>query len=80
MTRKEAIEQITLEKEYIEPIPGSDKTVKALDMAIEALKQIEAIEGIIDVSNLTLQEDVLKYKIIVDVVKGEDDEQWQKKM
>lgn len=44
---------------------------EAFDMAIEALKQIKAIEGIIDVSNLTIQEDVLKYKMIVDVVKGD---------
>ena len=49
----------------------SDRINIAMEMAIEALKQIEAIENIINVSNLTIQEDVLKYKMIVDVVKGE---------
>ena len=39
MTREEAIERITAEKSYIEAIPGSDNTVKALEMAIEALKE-----------------------------------------
>lgn len=40
-------------------------------MAIDTLKQIKAIEGVINVSNSTIQEDVLKYKMIVNVVKGE---------
>ena len=39
MTREEATNQIILEKDYIEDIPGSDNTVKALEMAIEALKE-----------------------------------------
>ena len=39
MTREEAIEHITAEKSYIEDIPGSDNTVKALNMAIEALEE-----------------------------------------
>ena len=34
MTREEAIKQIIAEKEYIEDIPGSDKAVEALEMAI----------------------------------------------
>ena len=45
--------------------------IEVCKMAIEALKQIIAIESIIDVSNTTIQEDVLKYKMIVDVVKGD---------
>ena len=43
MTKEEAIEQITAEKSYIEDIPGSTKTVKALEMAIKALKQPEIV-------------------------------------
>ena len=39
MTMQEAINQIILEKFYIEEIPGSDNTVKAFDMAIDALRQ-----------------------------------------
>lgn len=46
--------------------------VSSLELALEALKQIKAIESIINVSNLTIQEDVLKYKMIVDVVKGDN--------
>ena len=47
-----------------------EQDIEACNMAIEALEQIRAIEGIIDVSNITIQEDVLKYKMIVDIVKG----------
>ena len=43
----------------------------AIDMAIEALEQLEAINAIIDVSNLKIQEDVVKYKMIVAIVKDE---------
>ena len=45
MTREEAIIYITAEKSYIEDIPGSDNTVKALEMAIEALEQPEQKKG-----------------------------------
>ena len=41
-------------------------------MAIEALEQLEAINAIIDVSNLKIQEDVVKYKMIVAIVKGKE--------
>lgn len=71
MTREEASEKINWlyhEAGYGNNLP--DDMEVAVDMAIEALKQIRAIEGIIDVSNITIQEDVLKYKMIVDVVKG----------
>ena len=51
--------------------PETSRRGQAVCMAIEALERIEAIEGIIDVSNKTIQEDVLKYKMIVDVVKGD---------
>lgn len=72
MTREEAIEILKELWRYGKTAKYNDTQIrKALDMAIEALKQIRAIEGIIDVSNLTIQEDVLKYKMIVDVVKGD---------
>lgn len=45
MTRDEAIVYIAIEEAYIEDIPGSDNTVKALEMAIEALKQPERKKG-----------------------------------
>ena len=69
MTREEAINQLNDLKLACFDFFKTD--MEALEMAIEALKQIRAIEGIIDVSNTTIQEDVLKYKMIVDVVKGE---------
>lgn len=74
MTREEAAQSIyglILSAEDEDgPCIFSDQ-IEALEMGIEALKQIRAIEGIIDVSNTIIQEDVLKYKMIVDVVKGE---------
>lgn len=66
MTREEAID--FLKAGY--PDSCYEELSEAFDMAIEALKQISAIEGIINVSNITIQEDVLKYKMIVDIVKG----------
>ena len=74
MTREEAIEALThcvdwaehCDDEYVDCVP-----VEALRIAVDALKQIRAIKGIIDVSNATIQEDVIKYKMIVGVVKGE---------
>ena len=71
MTREEAAEKIDwlyYEADYGNNLP--DDMEIAVDMAIKALKQIKAIEGIIDVSNIAIQEDVIKYKMIVDIVKG----------
>lgn len=45
LTREEAIKQIIVEKVYIEDIPGSDKTVEALEMAIEALEEEPRIKA-----------------------------------
>ena len=71
MTRAEAMEYLEIERTDYDMAVYNDSPMKeALNMAIEALEQIKAIEGIIDVSNITIQEDVLKYKMIVDVVKG----------
>lgn len=71
MTRKEAIEYLEIERtDYDMAVYRESPIREALNMAIEALKQIKAIEGIIDVSNITIQEDVLKYKMIVDIVEG----------
>ncbi len=70
MTREEALEKIKfLSDNACSYYLGRENAI-ALNVAIEALEQIKAIEGIIDVSNITIQEDVLKYKMIVDVVKG----------
>ena len=71
MTRKEAIEQLDDLRICFGCFKIDD--AKALSMTIDALKQIKAIEDIINVSNLTIQEDVLKYKMILDIIKGIDD-------
>ena len=68
MTREEAISELSF---ILVGHPESSARGQAVFMAIEALEQIEAIEGIIDVPNTIIQEDVLKYKMIVDVVKGD---------
>lgn len=68
MTNEEAIKDI---KENIKPFVGG----KSLDMAIEALKAIERIKQIISISNFVIQEDVLKYKMICEVVERMDGEE-----
>ena len=40
-----------------------------LSMAIKALEQIDKIERIIAIDNSVIQEDVLKYKMICEVIK-----------
>lgn len=63
MTREEAINQLQDAKDgYKEYL--SDE---ALDMAIESLEKLNAIETIIDTDYV--QEDVFKYKAIVNTVK-----------
>ena len=68
MTREEAIRELEF---ILVGHPETSARGQAVLMAIEALEQIKAIEGIIDVPNTIIQEDVLKYKMIVDVVKEE---------
>ena len=72
MTREEAIE--ILNREYIKPFDGDvwvifPEVKEALDMAIKALERIDKIEHIIAVDNSVIQEDVLKYKMICEVLK-----------
>lgn len=70
MTNEEAIKDI---KENIKPFVGG----KSLDMAIKALRVVGRIKEIINISNFVIQEDVLKYKMICEVVEkmsgGEDE-------
>lgn len=65
MTRETAI--IILENISIFQTPDSNYR-KALDLAIKALNQIDKIEQIIAVDNSVIQEDVLKYKMICEVL------------
>lgn len=69
MTREEAINQISLEKDYIEDILGSDNTVKALDMATEALAKIEVIQRIVNMPIVWEPDDRRRYAKVVDIVR-----------
>ena len=71
MTREEAI-QMLVNATYSDEWQGNENLTTANHMAIEALEQLEAINAIIDVSNLKIQEDVVKYKMIVAIVKGKE--------
>lgn len=68
MTRGEAfriIENITVFQD-----PDSNYR-KALEIALEAFKVIDIVKDIINTSNIIIQEDVLKYKMICEVFKNE---------
>ena len=45
--------------------------IESLKLAIIALEQLSKIEDIIDIDDMYIQEDVLKYKAICKVIKGE---------
>lgn len=66
MTREEAIAYIRewLKDEYA--LNYKDK--EALNKAIEALAKINKIKEIIAIDNLVIQEDVMKYKMICEVL------------
>lgn len=42
--------------------------IEVLDMAIKALVKLEKIQEIINIDNSVIQEDVMKYKMICEVV------------
>ena len=48
-----------------------DELNEALDMAIKALEQLDKIKAVIETSNMIMQEDVLKYKVICELMEGE---------
>lgn len=63
MTNKEAIKILT---------KISDDEVEALYMAIKAIEKIEKIQEIIDIDNSVIQEDVMKYKMICEVIANDE--------
>ena len=65
MTREEAIPELNTFKIGAKSARGKD----ALDIAIKALEQIDKIKEIIAIDNMVIQEDVLKYKMICEVLK-----------
>lgn len=55
----------------------NEQTHEAVFMAIRALRVVGRIKEIINISNFVIQEDVLKYKMICEVVEkmdGREDE------
>lgn len=55
----------------------NEQTHEAVFMAIRALRAVGRIKEIINISNFVIQEDVLKYKMICEVVEkmgGEENE------
>lgn len=65
MTNEQAI--ITL---YMIEAHGS-LPIQAKEKAIQALKAIEKIKQIVNISNSVIQEDVIKYKMICEVINNE---------
>lgn len=79
LTNKEAIEYNKNLREYM---IITDKRLKykflkehyeALDKAINALEKIEKIQEIVNIDNSVIQEDVMKYKMICEVIAYEND-------
>lgn len=65
MTKEEAIEIFQKQKALC---VRENDWYNALSMAIEALEQINKIKQIIAIDNSVIQEDVMKYKMICEVV------------
>lgn len=76
MTREEAIKILSSRDGHGIPSGYNGGYAEAIDLAIEALKAVGEIKEIINVSNflglLVIQEDVLKYKMICEVVERMD--------
>lgn len=53
-----------------QPCKFSEENYIALDLAIQALEQIDKIKQIIAIDNSVIQEDVMKYKMICEVVEA----------
>ena len=66
MTREEIINILSRPK-TMKNTPND--ILEAHDMAIRALEQIDKIKEIMAIDNMVIQEDVLKYKMICEVLK-----------
>lgn len=72
MTRAEAIKILSNRDGHGIPSGYNGGYAEAIDMAMEALKAVGKIKEIINISNFAIQEDVLKYKMICEVVEKMD--------
>ena len=68
MTNKEAIKQIEWYFEEDDGIGADTKTKQAFNITIDAIKKLSEIEDIISCP-LPIQEDVLRYKAICEVIR-----------
>lgn len=71
MTGEEAIAVLESDAEYMYS-QDSPYCREAYQMAVEALEVVGKIKEIINISNFVIQEDVLKYKMICEVVERMD--------
>ena len=71
MTNQEAIAVLESDAEYLYS-QDSPYCREAYKMAIKALQAVGEIKDIINISNFVIQEDVLKYKMICEVVETMD--------
>lgn len=72
MTREEAIKILSSRDGHGMPSGYNGGYTEAIEVAIEALKVVGEIKEIINISNFVIQEDVLKYKMICEVVEKMD--------
>lgn len=75
MTREEAIERLTDYFEYEDGLSADKDTQEAYKMAIKALQAVAEIKEIINIANFSfgfIQEDVIKYKMICEVIEKMD--------
>ena len=75
MTREEAVERLADYFEYENGLSADKDTWEAYKMAIKALQAVGEIKEIINIANFSfgfIQEDVIKYKMICEVVEKMD--------
>lgn len=72
MTREEAIKELVEMCDFInDNVEIRRKRYKALNMAIEALSKMEAIQKVVDMPTLWEQDDRRRYNKIVDIVRND---------
>ena len=70
MTKTETIKSIDL-LSTLYAYQSEETNKKVIEKAIKAIQKIYEIESIISIDNSIIQEDVLKYKMICEVIKYE---------
>lgn len=68
MTREDYINNLQAMIDDAEDMGLYDEDVESLQVAIKALEQVNKIKEIIAIDNVVIQEDVMKYKMICEVL------------